>query len=189
MSVCFVYKQTSEICYWSDVLINVEGNIRSFSVVRHNSSSSITMSGAKGGGKATGTRPRIVTTRSNEGREDNVNYPARDIRLDEVEGTGTRVERSGSQRPRHVPRYTCGTCHDLCCGLARELVTTAFGLGRTSMSRWVSEVVPIFEVNFTFQDFDKAMSRGLKRARAMQGGGDREGAIMVVESEVGQVDL
>ena len=46
-----------------------------------------------------------------------------------------------------------------------------------------------FEVNFTFQDFDREMSRGLKRARAMQGGGDREGAIMVVESEVGQVDL
>ena len=46
-----------------------------------------------------------------------------------------------------------------------------------------------FEVNCTFQDFDKAMSRGLRRARAMQGGGDREGAIMVVESEVGQVDL
>ena len=46
-----------------------------------------------------------------------------------------------------------------------------------------------FEVNCTFQDFDKAMSRGLKRAKAMQGGGDREGDIMVLESEVGQIDL
>ena len=47
----------------------------------------------------------------------------------------------------------------------------------------------LYEVNFTFEDFDKAMSRGLKRAKAMQGGGDREGDIMVLESEVGQIDL
>ena len=33
------------------------------------------------------------------------------------------------------------------------------------------------------------MSRGLKRAKAMQGGGDREGDIMVLETEVGQIDL
>ena len=102
------------------------------------------MSGVSKGGKATGARPKTVSTGGNEGREDEINYPARDIRRDGIEGSGIRMERSGSQRPRHVPRYTCGTCHDLCCGLARELVTTAFGLGRISMSRWVSEVISIF---------------------------------------------
>ena len=126
------------------VLINVKGIIRSFSVVRQTSSSRIIMSGSSEGGKATGTRPRVVSTRSNGGVEDEDNYPARDVRLYGMEGSGTRTERSSSQRPRHVPRYTCGTCHDLCCGLARELVTTAFGLGRSSLSRWVSEVISIF---------------------------------------------
>ena len=33
------------------------------------------------------------------------------------------------------------------------------------------------------------MSRGLKRAKAMQGGGDREGDILVLESEVGHIDF
>ena len=93
------------------------------------------------GGKATGARPRTVSTEGSEGREDEIVYPARDICSEGYDGPGRRMERSGSQRPRHVPRYTCGTCHDLCCGLARELVTTAFGLGRINMSRWVSEVV------------------------------------------------
>ena len=40
-----------------------------------------------------------------------------------------------------------------------------------------------------FQDFEREMSRGLKRAQAMQGGGDREGPIMVLDSEVGPTDL
>ena len=93
----------------------------------------------EGVGKGTSSRQRSRTSRSNGGGDDR--YPARDIRY-EVEGQGSRSERSSSQRPRHVPRYTCGTCHDLCCGLARELITTAFGLGKIKMSRWVSEVVP-----------------------------------------------
>ena len=114
------------------------GKIRSFSVVYQ--SSSHNMSGfTEGAGKAAGSRPRSTSTRSNVGGEDR--YPARDIRY-EVEGQGTHTDRPGSQRPRHVPRYTCGTCHDLCCSLAQELVTTAFGLGRITMSKWVSEVVP-----------------------------------------------
>ena len=33
------------------------------------------------------------------------------------------------------------------------------------------------------------MSRGLKRAKAMQGGGDREGDILVLESEVGLINF
>ena len=36
-----------------------------------------------------------------------------------------------------------------------------------------------------FQDFDRAMANGLRRAKAMQGGGDREGTVQFVESEVG----
>ena len=89
-----------------------------------------------------------------------------------------------------MPRYTCGTCHDLCCGLARELVTTAFGLGRSSLSRWVSKVISIFfRLIVLFRTFTRLMSPGLKRANAMQGRGDREGPIMVLESEVGQIYL
>ena len=99
------------------------------------------MSGISKGGKATGARRRTVSSGEHGDREDEVVYPARDIRSEGYQGPGRRLERSVSQRPRHVPRYTCGTCHDLCCGLARELVTAAFGLGRITMSRWVSEVV------------------------------------------------
>ena len=97
------------------------------------------MSGCYKGGKATGARRRTVSTGENEGRGDEIVYPARDIRSEGYQGPGRRLERSGSQRPRKS--YTCGTCHDLCCGLARELVTAAFGLGRITMSRKVSEVV------------------------------------------------
>ena len=102
------------------------------------------MSGCYKGGKATGARRRTVSTGENEGRGDEIVYPARDIRSEGYQGPGRRLERSGSQRPRHVPRYTCGTCQDLCCGLARELVSTAFGLGRSSLSRWVSAIISIF---------------------------------------------
>ena len=143
MFVCSVDKHSLVICYWSVVFVNVNGKIRSFSVVRQSSSGRITMSGFREGvGKAIGTRPRSDSSRSNGGGNED-HYPARDIRY-EMEGSGSRTERSSSQRPRHVPRYTCGTCHDLCCGLARELVTTAFGLGRSSLSRWVSKVTSIF---------------------------------------------
>ena len=50
-------------------------------------------------------------------------------------------------------------------------------------------LLPFSKVNCIFQDFEREMSRGLRRARAMQGGGDREGPIMVLESEVGQIEL
>ena len=33
------------------------------------------------------------------------------------------------------------------------------------------------------------MSKGLKRAKALQGGGDQEGDILVLESEVGFIDF
>ena len=103
----------------------------------------IAMSEVPKGGKATGARSRDVPTVVGDGGEDGIIFPARDIRRDGVEGPRVRMERNGSQRSRHVPRYTCGTCQDLCCGLARELVTAAFSLGRIEMSRWVSEVILI----------------------------------------------
>ena len=49
--------------------------------------------------------------------------------------------------------------------------------------------MPHIKSNYVLQDFDREMSRGLKRAQAMQGGGDREGPIMVLESEVSPVCL
>ena len=98
------------------------------------------MSGCQSkGGKATGARRKTVSTGESGGRGEETVFPARDIRCEGYQGSGRRLERSGSQRPRKS--YTCGTCHDLCCGLARELVTAAFGLGRITMSRKVSEVV------------------------------------------------
>ena len=86
------------------------------------------------GGKAVGCRPRSTSNRSSGDGEDR--YPARDIRYEE--GQGTHTAKTGGQRPCHVPKYTCSTCQDLCCGLARELVTKAFGLGKSSLSRRVS---------------------------------------------------
>ena len=119
------------------------GEIRSFSVVHQ--SSSHNMSGFnEGAGKAAGSRPRSTSTRSNVGGEDR--YPARDIRYEE--GQGTHTSRTGSQRPSHVPKYTCSTCQDLCCGLARELVSTAFGLGKSNLSRWVSLINAIFRIKY-----------------------------------------
>ena len=77
-------------------------------------------------GKAVGCRPRITSNRSSGDGEDC--FPARDIR----EGQGTLVAKPNGQRPN---KYTCPTC-----GLARELVTKAFGLGKSSLSCRVSSV-------------------------------------------------
>ena len=93
------------------------------------------MSGLYGaGGKAASCGPRSTTSRSSGDGEEC--YPARDIRYEE--GQGTNVAKPNGQRPCHVPKYTRSTCQDLCCGLARELVTKAFGLGKSSLSRRVS---------------------------------------------------
>ena len=105
------------------------------------------MSGLYGdGGKAASCRPRSTSTMSTGGGEDR--YPARDIRYEE--GQGTHTAKTGGQRPSHVPKYTCSTCQDLCCGLARELVSTAFGLGKSNLSRWVSLIIAIFRINYFF---------------------------------------
>ena len=98
------------------------------------------MSGCRSkGGKVNGERRDSASTGVGEGHEDQTVYPARDIRVHGCQESGRRLERTGSQRPKRS--YTCGTCHDLCCGLARELVTAAFGLGRITMSRKVKEVI------------------------------------------------
>ena len=56
----------------------------------------ITISCISKGGKATGARPRTVTTLGSEGRENEIVYPTMDIRYDGYEGLGTQIERSGS---------------------------------------------------------------------------------------------
>ena len=83
-------------------------------------------------GKAVGCRPRVTSKRSSGDGEDC--FPARDIR----EGQGTHVAKPNGQRPT---KFTCSTC-----GLARELVTKAFGLGKSSLSCRVSSVIVTYLV-------------------------------------------
>ena len=83
-------------------------------------------------GKAVGCRPRSTSNRSSGDGEDC--YPARDIRYEE--GQGTHVAKPNGQRPN---KYTCPTCE-----LARELVTKAFSLGKSSLSCRVSSVNVIY---------------------------------------------
>ena len=70
---------------------------------------------------------------SGKGRGDQVRWLARDIRqTDQVSEGKPAIQ----PRPRKLP--DCRNCADLCCGLSRALVTEAFELGVTSMSRKVS---------------------------------------------------
>ena len=73
-----------------------------------------------------------------EGSGDEVTWLARDVRETGRGEQGAGRQPSGA-RPKK--RYSCATCHDLCCGLARELVATAFGLGKVTMSPKVIIVV------------------------------------------------
>ena len=81
-------------------------------------------------GKGGGCKPRITTNRSSGGGEDC--FPARDIR----EGQGTLVAKPNGPRPN---KYICPTCD-----LARELVTKAFSLGKSSLSCVVSSTNVIY---------------------------------------------
>ena len=100
------------------------------------------MSGGRGkGGKVIG-EGRGAGWAGEEGHGAHVNWLTRDIRETErgEQGTGRRAEKpSVQQRPKKS--FTCSTCQDLCCGLARELVTEAFGLGEVTMSRKVILIV------------------------------------------------
>ena len=60
-------------------------------------------------------------------------WPARDVRLTGKGGQGSgQVERQGGAKPRR--RFSCLTCQDNCCGLARELVRVAFKMGKITMT-------------------------------------------------------
>ena len=71
---------------------------------------------------------------------DEVVWLARDVRETAKwkQGSG-RYEKPSGAKPRK--RFACATCHDNCCGLARELVATAFNLGKITMSPKVLIVV------------------------------------------------
>ena len=93
------------------------------------------------GGKVIGEGRGAGSTGAGEGPKGQVTWLARDVReTDQGEqGQGRRPEKPSSQKPKKP--YSCATCHDLCCGLARELVTAAFGLGKVTMSQKVIEIV------------------------------------------------
>ena len=75
-------------------------------------------------GKGGGFKPRVTTNRCSNGGEDT--FPARDIR----QGQGTLVAKPNGPRPKE---YICPTCD-----LARDLVSKAFHLGKSSLSSAVS---------------------------------------------------
>ena len=86
------------------------------------------------GGKVLGEGRGAGYQGAGEGSEDEVTWLSRDIRETGKggKGRGKRNEKPSGAKPKK--RYSCATCHDLCCGLARELVATAFGLGNVTMS-------------------------------------------------------
>ena len=67
-----------------------------------------------------------------EGPETPVRWLAQDIRE-----TGHKRQEKPAGQPRPRKLLDCTTCEDLCCGLARELVSEAFELGEITMSRKV----------------------------------------------------
>ena len=100
------------------------------------------MSGYRGKrGKVIGEGRGAGSGGAGEGHEAPINWLARDIReTDQGEqGSGRRPEKPSSQKSKKP--YSCATCHDLCCGLARELVMAAFGLGKVTMSRKVIMII------------------------------------------------
>ena len=137
------------------------------------------------GGKVIGEGRGGGSTGAGEGPEGQVTWLSRDVRetVRGELGRGRRPEKLSGQKPKKP--YSCATCHDLCCGLARELVAAAFELGEVTMSRKVLKIVVcIWDFSLILQDFDRAMAKGLRRAKALQGGGDREGRVKFRESEV-----
>ena len=137
------------------------------------------------GGKVIGEGRGAVTSRAGEGPEGQVTWLSRDVReTDQGEqGARRRPEKPVGQKPKKT--FSCSTCQDLCCGLARELVTAAFGLGKVTMSRKVLMIVVcIRDFSLNLQDFDRAMRNGLRTSKALQGGGDRERRVQFRESKV-----
>ena len=93
-----------------------------------------------GVGPAGGEEAAEEAPGAGEGPGDEVVWLARDVRETDKgeQGPGLQEKPSGA-RPKK--RYSCATCHDNCCGLARELVATAFKLGKVTMSPKVLIVV------------------------------------------------
>ena len=87
-----------------------------------------------GGGRGAGRQGTVEET------GDEVVWLARDVRLTGKggQGSGQYEKPSGAKLKR---RFSCATCHDNCCGLARELVATAFKLRKVTMSPKVLMVV------------------------------------------------
>ena len=81
-------------------------------------------------GKGGGFKPRAATNRCINGGEET--FPARDIR----QGQGTLVTKPTGARPKES---SCPTC-----SLARDLVSKAFHLGKSSLSSAVSSVNFVF---------------------------------------------
>ena len=75
-------------------------------------------------GKGGGFKPRVTGSRCSNGGEET--FPARDIR----QGQGTLVTKPTGARPKE---FVCPTCD-----LARDLVSKAFHLGKSSLSSAVS---------------------------------------------------
>ena len=69
-----------------------------------------------------------------EEHNEDVVWPARDIRSTKGgQGTGgAKLGGTGGAKPKR--RFSCVNCQDNCCGLARELVKEAFKMGRVVMS-------------------------------------------------------
>ena len=89
-----------------------------------------------GGGRGVGLQGAAED--SGEG----VVWLARDIRNTKGGQGSGQVERQGGARPRR--RFSCNTCQDNCCGLARELVRVAFKMGKVTMSPKVMLLIVYF---------------------------------------------
>ena len=80
-------------------------------------------------GKGGGFKPRASTNRCSAGEE---TFPARDIR----QGQGALVTKPTGARPKES---ICPTCN-----LARDLVSKAFHLGKSSLSSAVSSAYIVY---------------------------------------------
>ena len=84
---------------------------------------------ASGGGKA---------GKGGKGSSDNqVKWLARDC-CEEHGGSGAKPGAKVQQKPRTRKVPDCRNCEDICCGVARALISEAFDLGAITVSRKVS---------------------------------------------------
>ena len=84
------------------------------------------------GGKGVGGGREVGHQRAIEEHREDVVWLARDVRLTKGGQGSGHIERQGGAKPKR--RFSCATCQDNCCGLARELVRVAFKMGKVTMS-------------------------------------------------------